>query len=236
MDNSGPRRFFFVYLLVCAIVLASEFFELQTTYYLSKPLIVLSLLVFYSIYTYSIKHNTKRNLLLGALLFSGVGDVFLMFEQVSENYFLTGLFFFLGALILYCLYFLLVLLQNRPWNLHWLQIAIATIVLVYGVEFYVINNFAFGNLKVAILFYCLTLCALGIMAAFMPYKRSFKIYITMLIGVISFIVSDSIIAIERFVTEMPYAGMYILATYMIAQYLIVSAGMKMITNVNPQIA
>ena len=55
-------------------------------------------------------------------------------------------------------------------------------------------------------------------------------YYLVLCGAVFFIVSDSLIAIDKFYSEIPLADILIMATYAIAQYLIVLGLLKTETS------
>jgi uncharacterized membrane protein YhhN len=52
-------------------------------------------------------------------------------------------------------------------------------------------------------------------------KVSDKSYQLVLIGAILFILSDSLIALSKFVVNIPLSSLWIMATYVVAQYLII---------------
>ncbi len=115
-------RFTFVYIFIAALELASHFFRETAPlfHYLSKPMIVLSLLVFYLIHA-RIREGLLRYVIPLALFFSLLGDIFLMFS--GERFFLLGLSSFLLAHLCYILAFGRTngpigerpLLRRKPW-------------------------------------------------------------------------------------------------------------------------
>jgi uncharacterized membrane protein YhhN len=52
-------------------------------------------------------------------------------------------------------------------------------------------------------------------------QTTHKSYSFVLIGAILFIISDSLIAINKFAYSIPLSGLWVMATYIAAQYLIV---------------
>jgi uncharacterized membrane protein YhhN len=55
----------------------------------------------------------------------------------------------------------------------------------------------------------------------MERQTNSKSYLFVLIGAMTFIASDSLIAINKFAFKIPLSDVWIMATYIIAQYLIV---------------
>ena len=67
--------------------------------------------------------------------------------------------------------------------------------------------------------YSLAILMMGIGAV--ERQTNAKSYQLVLIGAISFIASDSLIAINKFAFAIPFSGVWIMTTYIVAQYLIV---------------
>ncbi len=178
--------------------------------YLTKPLLMISLGVFYFL-------KTKRNLtlhdkiMLVALLFSCFGDTFLMFQGQNPNFFLFGLGSFLLAQIAYCFVFSKGgkrnLLKRTPF------------VIYAAALFFFLKPRIPNDFLLPIIVYTLAITWMGNQAV--ERQTNDKSYQYVLIGAIFFIISDSIIATNKFAFDIPLAGVWIMITYIIAQYLIV---------------
>ncbi len=178
--------------------------------YLTKPLLMILLAVFYYEKTKQ-NFSSQDKIMLVALLFSCFGDIFLMFQGQNPNFFLFGLTSFLVAQISYSGAF-----KNNTevnYNKRFPFIAYSFILYMF------LNNKIPKGFNYPILSYTLAITWMGINAA--ERKTNSKSYLYVLVGAITFIISDSLIAINKFAFAIPFAGFWIMATYIIAQYLIV---------------
>eukprot|EP01102_Stenamoeba_stenopodia_P004150 TRINITY_DN1432_c3_g1_i1.p1 TRINITY_DN1432_c3_g1~~TRINITY_DN1432_c3_g1_i1.p1 ORF type:complete len:240 (-),score=25.62 TRINITY_DN1432_c3_g1_i1:244-963(-) len=176
------------------------------------PILFLFTLSFRSIATNSGSYN--RWIRLG-LLFCAGGDVLLEIEPIFALGFVAGLVSFLIGHICYVVAFY----QGTQ------KIAILRAVPLYiyalGLFFYLKPKIP-SELTWPVLAYALTIGTMGFRAlarlgndncAVSSQKRA-------ALGAILFILSDSLIAINRFETPIPHAHVYIMITYYLAQFLI----------------
>jgi uncharacterized membrane protein YhhN len=193
-----------------AIILDSR--ELQL---ISKPLIVPSLVIFYFF-----NQPVRNKIFLFAMFFCWLGDVFLMFDQVYEWFFMLGL----GAFLIGHINFILCYRElksergeglNNPQKLRF-----AFPVLLIGTGLITILYPKLGDLKIPVVVYALVLSLMVIQAIFRYGFTSWKSFWLMTIGAMSFMLSDSLLAINKFLSPLPNAGLSIMFTYMLAQYLI----------------
>lgn len=178
-----------------------------------KPLL-LPLLI---LEAYNSKNFPTKNLLLSALLFSWIGDVILMFADKGELYFIFGLVSFLIAHIIFIVLFVKQHKANPNSNLLWVGLVL--------VAFYLLGmlNFLFpslGDLKIPVSVYATTISVMLLMAIKGYFNWSKPNNLTILLGALFFVSSDSILAINKFHSEIPKSGFLIMVTYIIAQYLI----------------
>jgi uncharacterized membrane protein YhhN len=93
--------------------------------------------------------------------------------------------------------------------------------LLYGAVLYGWLFPHLGDLQLPVLLYTLVLLGMGVFAL-NRYQRtpplSFRL---VLMGALLFIVSDSALAVDKFVSPFQWAGVVVMATYSLAQYLIV---------------
>ncbi len=166
----------------------------------SKPVPVLVLL--WMVYP------QKEKWLLGALGFSLLGDVVL--ELPKHLPFALGLGSFLIAHLLYIRRFLITPVQKMRWP-------IVPITMYCGTLFsYMQPNL--GSLLIPVLLYVLVIATMLWSACGYSYTHKNTVP---LIGAILFVISDSLIAINKFITSFPQARYAIIITYWLAQYLIV---------------
>jgi uncharacterized membrane protein YhhN len=190
-----------------------------------KPL----LLPFLIFATYKSEPFESKKRLFLALLFSWIGDIILMFADKGELYFIFGLISFLVAHIL----FIVLFLKQKPegkYTENW-QFWLGFIaVLVYLGSMLSLLFPKLGDLKIPVSVYAFTI-SLMLVAAIKGYFSWQKpINSIILIGAIFFVTSDSILAINKFYSPLPSATFLIMFTYVVAQYLITSGVLKLVSS------
>ncbi len=161
-----------------------------------------------------------KNFIVCALLFSWVGDVLLLFEENKPLFFIAGLSAFLLAHVMYILYFLKLpasgksLLRTQPW--------LAALVAGYGMSLLNILWPGLGEMKIPVALYAAVICTM-IICSLHAFNRvnspSNRLLVT---GALLFALSDSLLAIHKFLKPFPYAGAAIMLSYCAAQFCIVS--------------
>jgi uncharacterized membrane protein YhhN len=98
------RKETLIYFILGVINIAAGVTDINWLNYLTKPLLMISLGIFYFLKT---KENftSQDKIMLAALLFSCFGDTFLMFQRQNPNFFLFGLGSFLLAQLAYAFIF-----------------------------------------------------------------------------------------------------------------------------------
>jgi uncharacterized membrane protein YhhN len=178
----------------------------------------------FGVYLYR-KFPTKNALLL-ALLFSWIGDVILLFADIAEIYFILGLVSFLTAHIIYC-----VLFNNQ------VKIKIKTNKIIFGIGSVIIALYligmlsvllpSLGDLKIPVIVYASVISIMLLFAfnGFLVWENPGNKYI--FVGAIVFVISDSILAVNKFYTPIEKSSFFIMLTYLVAQYLIVVGILKL---------
>jgi uncharacterized membrane protein YhhN len=204
------RKETLIYFILGAVNIASGIAEITWLNYLTKPFLMLTLMLFYF-------QKTKQNLtlqdkiMLASLLFSCFGDSFLMFQGQNPNFFLFGLGSFLVAQIAYCIVFS----KGGKRNLFK-----RTPFVFYAATLFLFLKPSIPNdFLLPIIVYTFAITWMGNQAV--ERQTNTKSYQYVLIGAILFIISDSFIAVNKFAFGIPLAGVWIMLTYIIAQYLIV---------------
>ncbi len=171
------------------------------------------------------KFPTQSTLLAG-LLFSWIGDVILLFSDLGEIYFILGLVSFLIAHILYSIVF------NRQNRIRKKQNKTFFVIGSILIAVYLIGMVTFlmpylGNLEIPVSIYA-TVISIMILFAFnglLVWEKPGNQFI--FLGAFVFIVSDSILAINKFYLPIPESSFFIMLTYLLAQYLIVVGVLKL---------
>ena len=153
-------------------------------------------------------------LLTGALLASLAGDVFLMLR--GPQWFIPGLASFLVAHGFYIALFRI----GQPWFPS-RRALLATLAFGAAMYAHVWNGLGDPVLKVAVAAYVTVIALMAAQAIGRASVLRTPGAIAVALGACIFMVSDSLIAINRFVAPLPLAGLWVLATYYAAQLLIV---------------
>lgn len=205
--------YFLALAVECLAVLSGN----AVLHFISKPLLMPIL----ALYFYLSAHRSApaRHLILGALGFSWIGDVMLMLDKLYGSLFIYGLLGFLGAHICYLLFFLRIRKINTTAASS--SITGSLIIFAYMAAFYAFLYPGLAGLKIPVLMYAvfITLMLLSSLRAFDLRSQAFGR--VCVIGTLIFAMSDSILAINRFVSPFEYAPLFIMVTYAIAQFLIV---------------
>ena len=162
---------------------------------------------------------TKKWLLI-ALLFSWMGDVILLFADKGELFFVFGLVAFLIAHIVFIVLFINqeALVIHKQQNFYWLGFGL---VLLYLFGMLSILLPTLGSLKLPVGIYAMTISLMLIetIKGYFNWQQKSKTFI--LIGAIFFVLSDSLLAFNKFYCAFSGATLFIMITYLIAQYAIV---------------
>jgi uncharacterized membrane protein YhhN len=190
-------------------------------------LIVKALLmpVLFIIYYRPIKDqvNNFHRMIISALLFSWLGDITLEFQWVNEIFFMVGLSCFLIAQVLYLISFFSTTGQNI---LFFNKIYLLLPVILYGVIILYFLYGELGDMKVPVIVYTVVILSMLTSAINREKKVNRQSYMLILIGAILFVLSDSMIAIDKFGYSFPLSGIAVMITYITAQYLIALGCLK----------
>jgi uncharacterized membrane protein YhhN len=165
----------------------------------------------------------RNGLMLGGLFFSWAGDVLLLFENRHPVFFIAGLGSFLCAHLLYIAYFLKIKngqpspLRQKPW--------IPALLLAYPAAMVVLFYPTLGNLRIPVLLYAcaiITMLLASIHVFRQLPRRPASLFVT---GAAFFVLSDSLLAINKFYTPLPFAGVWIMLTYCTAQYCLIKGAL-----------
>ncbi len=191
------------------------------TWYL-KPLLVP--ILFYAVVK-SEGFKTKK-WLLTALLFSWIGDCVLLFADKGELYFIIGLAAFLIAHIVFIILFSKQKSVNKSFRkpVFWVGFVCATIYLASMLSLLLPS---LGDLALPVTIYALTITIMlkTALKGMIDWSGNSKKLV--FLGAVFFVVSDSIMAINKFHTPLPLASFWIMVTYLIAQFLIAYGVLKL---------
>ncbi len=224
------RKFWIIlYFLVLAADLFAVYNVNETLGYITKPLLMPLLIVFFIFQTTGFASSLKKWIVL-ALLFSWAGDVLLMFESTNGNFFIFGLVAFLIAHVFYILFYENVVRKEGIGKNYWWFLP----VIIYYIALIYILSPHLGDMKLPVRIYGIVISYMLIQALQTGRIKDLGAAILMIGGAVLFITSDSVLAINKFYQPFEYAGIAIMLTYGIAQLLITLGAVKYIRSVSKQ--
>ncbi len=202
--SSRPKSALLLSLLVSVFLLDLVFiyFNLNGSRLYSKTLLV-PMLIFIYVNELKIKRRSLNKLFLLGLVFSFLGDLFLLFSWG----FLPGLGAFLLAHVCYIFCFIPFAQGKISWKIAF-QIVCYTFTLV-AVLFPYLNG-----MEVPVLFYA---AAIATMFFFCIRSKNRKL----VVGAFLFVISDSILAVNLFVFNHLFLDLAVMLTYVPAQYFLI---------------
>lgn len=215
----------FLFVAIVLVDLIGEYLQDPQIDYIAKPLIIIWIAAFFFLHS---KNIDKKVLLLAgaAFFFSWIGDLLMMFA-VNFSFFISGIALFLVAQIVYIFLFLrtIDLSGKTPFlkkNPIWLIPYLAYGLIVYIVLFPQLD----AILRIAVFVYIIAILTMSAMALNRfgnGHPISFSLVFA---GSLFFVLSDTLIAVNRFLVAIPYEGVLIMITYIAAQYLIMIGLLK----------
>ncbi len=210
------RAFLLVFFFVAVAEILIQVFGWQEYNLFIKPLIVPSLIAFY------IQNaDGEKNLFVLALLFCWLGDVFLLFDRINEFYFMGGLgAFLIGHVLLIFLYGKLKNVQGNGLNGPQ-KARVSFPIILAGTGLISILYPTLGTLKIPVIVYALALIIMVLQSVYRYGFTSTSSFWNVCIGALLFMLSDSLLAINKFFQPIAGANGLVIATYMAALYFIV---------------
>ncbi|HEY8399172.1 MAG TPA: lysoplasmalogenase [Flavihumibacter sp.] len=199
------------YLFILAVHLLAIVIESDLIRSSSKSQLMPALLLYYVV---NAPKQSNRWLVYLAIVASWLGDLFLM--QQGSGYFMAGLASFLLAHVFYIVIFRQLIDRDKPVRRKtgWIiGIVIYVILLIYWLFQHMDNG-----LKIPVLVYALTIAGMLLLAIQVDTERRSSLLVP---GAILFVVSDSLLAINKFVQPFPLAGVAIMVSYGLAQLFII---------------
>ena len=154
--------------------------------------------------------------LIFALIFSTLGDIFLLFK--GELFFILGLGSFLIAHVWY-----IVIFANRlkgKGNLQSLVILILPVLVYLGVFLSLLwDQEKMIPMRIPVVVYACVISTMLLLASSL-FLANDKSKIQLLFGALFFVISDSCLAWNLFHSEIPHASLIVMSTYLLAQLLL----------------
>ncbi len=216
MQQPVHQKLTIAFILLTAIDLTGIFTGFSPLHYTAKPLLipVLMLLLFFTA-----TPVTGKKLLFFALFFSWMGDVLLLVEQLDPLFFIFGLACFLTTHICYIIFFLSIRSPNP--SLLFRQPVLLFLIPAYGLALVCFLYPNLGALKLPVILYATVICTMLLCSIHVFFKINSPANRFYVWGASAFVLSDSLLAINKFYQPFAFAGMLIMITYCAAQYFIV---------------
>lgn len=221
-----------LFALLSIVHLGAEYAQLEWLILSTKPLLVSLLAVWFWRSTRG-QNSTLRKFLLLGLIFSVGGDTLLMFVEYGprlEVFFLLGLGSFLIAQLCYA-YGLHAYAKNdegavgrNPWILFFFLGYLAGILVSIwsGIP---------RPMRVPVTIYATAIVAMAVSAANLFGQIPIRLFLGFFGGVLLFVLSDSLIAINKFGTPFAGARLAIMSTYIFGQLLIAVYGSRIVQRI-----
>ncbi len=208
-----------IFILLSIIYLSCILFNSATLVFYLKPLLLLPLIVGALIST-----NFKNKIiLLAALVFSWFGDILLLFVFKDAIYFILGLIAFLTAHILYIVLFIKEIKKANGKIQFKNGLILITIYLIILLWILIPHLVTLG---IPVIIYAVVISTMLYMAYLLSFYWAKPASIYLLTGAVSFILSDSILAFDKFYGRVPISAVLMMATYLYAQWALVRSCIK----------
>ena len=194
------RIFIGIIILFILISLWTELQQYKQLYHIFKPLTTFLILA-----STAYLGNTKVAFLqycLFALVFCLIGDTLLLYD----NYFVFGLISFLIGHILFIISFL----KKEPWTMFKIPMVI---LLLIAVVYYTLLFPDLEWLRIPVLIYILVIITMSWQGIGLYFVNPGNNHLLVAIGAVLFLVSDAVLAWNKFKQPISYAGTVILSTY-----------------------
>ena len=216
-----------IFLIIVLVYFTAMAFKKDAMLLVFKPLLMTGLLLYFLSATKGFSSSIKL-LTVGAIVFSFFGDTLLMFAGKNELFFLLGLSAFLIAHIFYILCFHKIKVkENVEGRWQW-----SIVVAIYYFFIILLLMPHLGSMKIPVLIYGLVISFMLLVAALLYDLPDNKTARYILTGALLFVISDSVLAINKFYLPFETAGWIIMLTYVAAQYLLVSGVIRYMRSVN----
>jgi uncharacterized membrane protein YhhN len=215
------RKHFWVWFGPIVLVnLVGHLLDVALLEHITKPILVPALLL----YLYLNARNevdAPVRLVVAGLILSWLGDVILLLSTRSELFFAMGLVAFLIAHLLYIAAYVRsvrgtagpAFLRRQP---GWLLPFLLLFAGLYGVLYP-----GLGSMRIPVFVYTATILLMAVFALDRRDRVPESSFYACLFGALLFILSDSLLALDKFLVPIPYSGLLVMSTYVAAQYLIV---------------
>lgn len=196
----------YLFLVFSTVFVIATFIKPYPLSWLLKVIPILILLHF-SWQRLAETNTAAHKLFIAGLACSALGDFFLDYDRV--NWFILGL----GSFLLAHLFYIFSLKPFSHSAMIKKRIPIIALYCLYGISMFSLIYSGLGELFLPVFVYMTVLLVMGIAT-----QLSDKSNTWLIIGGVSFIISDSLLGINKFYQPIPYASVWIMISYYFAQF------------------
>lgn len=211
-----PSYWLYLFLGIFIADLVVVAMENDTLRYVTKPLLMVGLFAYF-ISSVRGKKSGLIRWMIGALFFSWLGDIFLMFDGQKPFFFLLGLSSFLIAHIFYILLFAQIRYKENIRNNYLLLLPVA---IYYGLLMWLLSPYL-GDFILPVRIYGAVICIMLLLALHVVFMKKNPATLYIITGALFFVISDSLLAINKFYQPFSMAGLSVMGTYGLAQLFLV---------------
>lgn len=183
-----------------------------------KSLIIPELILLFAVNQNPFKSRLNI-LMLSGLAFSWAGDIVLEFSINNGLFFIAGLICFLLAHVMYFSAFVTTKGKNF---ISGKNVYLLIPVIVYGLALVIFLYPGLSEMRLPVIIYAVVILSMFTAAMNRKGKVNRQSYSMVLAGAGLFVISDSLIAINKFSFQFEYSGIAIMSTYILAQFLIIT--------------
>lgn len=214
-----------IYFVIGILFIILHCMQLTPAAFVSKVLIILPLIVMLVLNLRNI-WTRQQTIMFAGLFFSWTGDVLLEIPGGGEVIFMAGLGGFLISLVLYAVVFFSAPGKNEVFHS---RFYLLIPVLLYGLAMGLYLNDYLGEMRLPVFVYETAMITMLAGAVSRIGRVNQTSYVMVLAGAILFIISDSVLAANKFVQPVSLSTLIIMGTYIAAQWLITTGYIRQFT-------
>jgi uncharacterized membrane protein YhhN len=205
-----------IYFVIGVLFIASHYCHISNAAFVSKVLIIPPLM---AIFILNLRPDSNRlhKFMFAGLFFSWIGDVLLEIPGGGEVMFMAGLGGFLLSLLMYAFVFFTTPGKNEVFHSRF-YLLIPVLLFGLGMGFYLYDHL--GEMRLPVIVYETVMITMLAGAVSRIGKVNRTSYIMVLTGAILFIISDTVLAVNKFVQPVGLSTLITMGTYIAAQWLI----------------
>jgi uncharacterized membrane protein YhhN len=210
----------YFYWIVAVVEIIALTFEIDILHQIAKPLLMISLLIYFWDKSDKLKNEKWVSFVTLALAFSWIGDIMLLFTFKHFMFFFAGLGAFLISHFAFIFAYKKATYKDKL-NVNWSFFPFVVLAYILLMA-YLTLPYVDSVIQVPLVIYGVVLCLMILAAWYRKGQTTDESFQLVVLGAALFIISDSILAINRFSHTIPFSGVAIMSTYIVAQWLIVN--------------